>query len=114
MGTKQPAEQRKHLRFPSNRPVLMIMDNKSIYATMTDFSRHGIGFITTETPNLHGRVEVHFDIPSSNDHPEILAFQFKAEIKHCISTYNNESHIGVRIELPSEEYLKAIETLYAA
>ncbi|WP_029406541.1 PilZ domain-containing protein [Thiomicrorhabdus sp. Milos-T2] len=113
MTNANQAERRENLRLPSSRPVLMIIDNKNIYATMTDFSRHGIGFISSEMPKIHSRIEIHFDIPSSQENKEVKPFQFKAEIKHCF-TYSNESHIGVRIEQPSQEYLKLFDQLTAA
>lgn len=112
MACPTTQEKRQHIRFPSSRPVLMIFGNKNIYATMTDFSRHGIGFVATETPNVHSRIEIHFDVPNANSQSKIQPFQFKAEVKHCI-TYSHESHIGVRIELPSAEYLKLFDSLSA-
>lgn len=113
MTETTPTERRENLRLPSSRPVLMIIDHKNIYATMTDFSRHGIGFISSEKPQVHRRIEIHFDIPSSQTNTEVKPFQFKAEIRHCF-TYSNESHIGVRIEQPSQEYLKLFDRLTAA
>lgn len=114
MTNAQPTEQRKNIRFPSSRPVLMIINNKSIYATMTDFSRHGIGFVTSATPDIHSRIEIHFDIPNNAiNSKEVKPFQFKAEIRHCF-TYSNESHIGVRIEQPSQEYLRLFDQLSVA
>jgi len=106
-------EKRLNARFPSSRPVLMIINHKSIYATMTDFSRHGIGFMSTEQPELNSRIEVHFDIPSTENKNQLQPFQFKAEIKHCIMC-SHESHIGVKIEQPSQEYLKLFDALSAA
>ncbi|WP_237262060.1 PilZ domain-containing protein [Thiomicrorhabdus immobilis] len=107
-------EKRKNIRFPSSRPVLMIINNKSIYATMTDFSRHGIGFVSSETADIHSRIEIHFDIPNSaTNQKEVKPFQFKAEIRHCF-TYSHESHIGVRIEQPSQEYLTLFDELSVA
>lgn len=91
----------------------MIVNNKNIYAVMTDFSRHGIGFTSHETPEVHSRIEVHFDIPSQESPKSVKPFQFKAEVKHCIHC-GQESHIGVRIELPSEEYLRLFDALTAA
>lgn len=112
MKTTTP-EKRRHVRFPSSRPVLMIVNNKNIYAVMTDFSRHGIGFTTIEQPEIHSRIEVHFDIPNAEIPNSIKPFQFKAEVKHCINC-GQESHIGVRLELPSEEYLRLFDALSAA
>ncbi|HHT00429.1 MAG TPA: PilZ domain-containing protein, partial [Thiomicrospira sp.] len=97
MTTVKTTDKRRNLRFPSSRPVLMILDGKNIYATMTDFSRHGIGFISNEKSSLHKRIEVHFDVPNSIKQPTIIPFKFMAEIKHCISTQDNECHIGVRL-----------------
>jgi len=106
-------EKRLNTRFPSSRPLLMIINNKSVYATMTDFSRHGIGFMSTEQPALNSRVEVHFDIPKAENQNQVKPLQFKAEIKHCILC-SHESHIGVKIEQPSQEYLKLFDALSAA
>ncbi|MEA1989055.1 MAG: PilZ domain-containing protein [Pseudomonadota bacterium] len=106
-------EKRLNVRFPSSRPILMIINHKNVYATMTDFSRHGIGFMSTEQPELNSRIEVHFDIPTTENQSQLKAFQFKAEIKHCIIC-SHESHIGVKIEQPSLEYLKLFDALSAA
>jgi hypothetical protein len=78
---------------------------------MTDFSRHGIGFISNEKSSLHKRIEVHFDVPNSIKQPTIIPFKFMAEIKHCISTQDNECHIGVRLETPSAEYMRIFDSL---
>jgi len=106
-------DKRAHLRFPSSRPVVMIINNKSIYATMTDFSRNGIGFISSETPEVYSRIEIHFDVAEADQNQALHTFQFKAEVKHCISL-NQENHIGVKIEVPSAEYTNLFDTLTAA
>ena len=111
--TTTHTEKRLQVRFPSNRPVLMIVNNKNIYAVMSDFSRHGIGFTAIEKPDIHSRIEVHFDIPNTDKNNPIKPFQFKAEVKHCIN-YGPESHIGVRLEMPSEEYLQLFDSLSVA
>lgn len=111
--TTSTQEKRQNIRFPSNRPVLMIVNNKNIYSVMTDFSRHGIGFTSIEKPEVHSLIEVHFDIPNSEVPNTIKPFQFKAEVRHCINC-GQESHIGVRLELPTEEYLKLFDALSAA
>lgn len=110
MNTSPNQEKRRHIRFPSSRPVIMIDGVKSIYATMTDFSRHGIGFITTEKPSLESMIEIHFDIPKAHNSKEVCPYQFKALVKHCIS-FSKQNHIGVRIELPSEDYLTLFDSL---
>ena len=104
------SEKRKNIRIPSNRPVLFIINSQSIYATMTDFSKHGIGFISNFSAKEHYRVEVHFDIPTSYSGKEIKAFQFKAEVRHCL-TLTDKSHIGVRLDFPTKDYLQIFDEL---
>ena len=106
-------EKRINIRIPSSRPVLFIINNKHIYATMTDFSKHGIGFIASTSAKLDDRIEVHFDIPTTYSGNHVKAFQFKAEIKHCINL-SDRNHIGVKLDFPSEEYLSLFEQLSAA
>lgn len=94
-------EKRQTFRVPSSRPVVMIFDNQTVYATMTDFSRHGIGFMSSRPAPVHDRVEVHFDILGTDG--EYYPFQYKAEVKHCMQI-SQECHIGVRLDMPSTQY----------
>lgn len=108
---QQREEQRVHVRIPSNRPVVLIVNHESIYATMTDFSSHGIGFITTAKPAIHEQVEVHFALPEQNNQPQDLhPFQFKAQVIHCIDLLE-ENHIGVKLDFPTKEYLGLFEKI---
>ncbi len=107
------SEKRKNIRIPSSRPVLFIINNQSIYATMTDFSKHGIGFISNFSAKAHDRIEVHFDIPISYSGKEIKAFQFKAEVRHCLNL-SEKNHIGVRLDFPTQDYIEIFEELTAA
>lgn len=104
------ADQRQHIRIPSSRPVLIMMNNQTIYATMTDFSKHGIGFLSEQAAQEHQRIEVHFDIPLSYHGQQHKAFQFKAEVKHCLN-FNQKSHIGVKLDFPTHEYLTLFDQL---
>lgn len=113
MQTNQTAEKRQHIRFPSNRPVVLIINQQNIYATMTDFSRRGIGFMASIDAPLKSMVEVHFDIPAGKGSSELHPFQFKAEVKHCIH-HNHENHIGVQIDIPSQDYVRIFDELTAA
>jgi hypothetical protein len=111
-SAQNKSEQRRHIRVPSSRPVLMIVNQKAIYATMTDFSMHGIGFMSNLPADLHQWIEVHFDIPTDYQSGALRAFQFKAEVKHCLNLSQN-NHIGVRLDLPSAEYVAIFNTLTA-
>lgn len=103
-------DSRKYPRFPSSRPVVMFIGDKSIFATMTDFSRDGLGFIAAIPPALNSMIEVHFDIAEGNESHQLHPFQFKAIVRHCINL-SHESHIGVELDLPSQEYLGMFEDL---
>ncbi|NPA71968.1 MAG: PilZ domain-containing protein [Gammaproteobacteria bacterium] len=106
-------EKRIHLRIPSSRPVVFWVNQKAVYATMTDFSKHGIGFITSETMPNHTLIEVHFDISIHYQGGEVKAFQFKAEVKHCLDIHER-NHIGVKLDMPSVEYATIFNHLSAA
>jgi hypothetical protein len=107
------AEKRKNLRIPSSRPVVFIINNQNLYATMTDFSKHGIGFISNFSAKENDRVEVHFDIPISYSGKAIKAFQFKAEVRHCLNL-TGKNHIGVRLDFPTKDYLQIFDELTVA
>ena len=113
MQTKQKDEKRQHLRLPSSRPIVLMINQQHIYATMTDFSRHGLGMMARVSAPLHSRVEVHFDMPLAPGSDELRPFQFKAEVKHCIDCHH-ENHIGVQLELPSQDYLHLFDQLSTA
>lgn len=106
MNTKsqQQPDKRAHLRIPSNRPLVLIMNKQHIYATMTDFSREGIGFISSVKPTVNSHVEVHFDISDEPNNKSLHSFQFKAEVVHCIELYE-DNHIGIKLDFPTREYL---------
>lgn len=106
-------EKRKNLRIPSSRPVVFIINNQSLYATMTDFSQHGIGFISNFSAKEHDRIEVHFDIPTSYSGKGIKSFQFKAEVRHCLQL-TGKNHIGVRLDFPTKDYLQLFDELTVA
>ncbi|WP_373019929.1 PilZ domain-containing protein [Thiomicrorhabdus sp.] len=106
----QPVEKRFAKRIPSNRPVLLISGNQNIYATMTDFSMHGVGLISDIALQVNDRIEIHFDIPEA-DKPR--SFQFKAQVRHCIPLQFN-AHIGVKLDFPTQAYLALYEKLSAA
>ena len=113
MTQTMTSEKRENIRIPSSRPVLFIINQQSIYATMTDFSKYGIGFMSSFAAKEHDRIEVHFDIPTSYSGKEIKAFQFKAEVRHCLNL-TEKNHIGVRLDFPSKDYLQIFEELTAA
>lgn len=98
-------EQRHVPRLPSSRPVVFLLNQQNNYATMTDFSKNGLGFVTDATLHEHERIEVHFDVEKEEG---IQSFQFKAEVKHCTPA-NQRSHVGVKFDMPSQAY----QQLYA-
>ncbi|QCU89244.1 PilZ domain-containing protein [Thiomicrorhabdus sediminis] len=104
-------EKRQHIRFPSNRPIVMFLGDRHIYATMTDFSRHGVGFISSSHPEVDSNIEVHFDIVSPIENNRLHQFQFKGTVKHCI-TYSQNSHIGVRLEVNDQDYFDIFDALH--
>lgn len=104
MNTAYPNDQRAHIRIPSSRPIVIILNHQSIYATMTDFSNHGIGILAAIAPQVHQQLEVHFELPEvDNAENKLHSFQFKAEVIHCIEL-PEENHIGVKLDLPTREY----------
>lgn len=103
-------EKRLAKRLPSSRPVILIINNRTLYAIMTDFSKHGIGFMSDEALPRDARLEVHFDVACAE---QITAFQFKAEVKHCY-TLQHQSHIGVKLDFPNRDYLRLYEQLASA
>lgn len=105
-------DKRQTIRIPSSRPVLLIINNRSIYATMTDFSLHGIGFMSSEDTPVHARVEVHFDVADTNGNG-VVPFQFKAEVRHCMHI-SRENHIGVKLDMPTREYVDLFQATIAA
>ena len=109
-GCHTMSEKRQHIRYPSNRPIVMMLNGQNIYATMTDFSRHGIGFIASRQPQVDSLIEVHFDIASPIENNELHPFQFKGTVKHCI-TYSHNSHIGVLLDVTSQEYFDIFDAL---
>lgn len=103
-------EKRLAKRLPSSRPVILITNDRTLYAVMTDFSKHGIGFMADVEIPRHERVEVHFDIAAAQ---KITSFQFKAEVKHCYKL-QSQSHIGVKLDFPNRDYLSLYESLASA
>lgn len=104
-------EQRQEIRMPSSRPVILVLKDKNVYGTMTDFSISGIGFMSALQVSKADRVEVHFDIP--NQDGSVHPFQFKAYVKHCMPI-SHESHIGVALEFPSQEYCDVCNQMITA
>ncbi len=98
-------EKRIAKRLPSSRPVVFLHHKQNSYATMTDFSRHGIGFVTPQNLNQDQLIEVHFDVETTQ---QIHSFQFKAKVRHC-TPFNTQCHIGVQFDLPTNAY----QELYA-
>jgi len=82
-------EKRLAIRVPSSRPVIVVVGEKNSYGTMTDFSEHGIGFMSALQVSKDERIEVHFD-------------KFKAYVKHCMPI-SHESHIGVQLDFPTQK-----------
>lgn len=103
-------EQRIAKRLPSSRPVVFLHHNQNSYATMTDFSGNGIGFISDIDLPEQEMIEVHFDVVSSED---IQSFQFKAVVRHC-TRFNNQCHIGVQFDLSSRDYTSLYNKLACA
>ena len=112
MQNIQNQDKRSHIRIPSSRPLILIVNKQNIYATMTDFSLHGIGFMAEAQPQLHSTVEIHFDLPEDVTSHAVHPFQFKAEVIHCIDCHES-NHIGVRLELPTKEYMQLFDKLTA-
>ena len=105
-------DRREHLRMTSNDPLVMIIDNQSFYATMTDFSRHGVGFMSSAQPDVDSKVELHFAIREGNTEDSLHSFQFLATVRHCIHhSHNHESHIGAALEISDDEYLSIFDSL---
>lgn len=103
-------EKRQHIRIPASRPVVMVINEASIFATMTDFSKHGIGFITQANVARDDTVEVHFDISHNK---RFHAFQFKATVKHCLKI-EDKRHVGVRLTIDENQYTALFDEIYAA
>ncbi|MEA3405506.1 MAG: PilZ domain-containing protein [Pseudomonadota bacterium] len=103
-------EQRIAKRLPSSRPVVFLHHHQNSYATMTDFSEHGIGFVADIDLPEDELIEVHFDVVSPQ---EIQSFQFKAEVKHC-TKFNNQCHIGVQFDFTSQAYSSLYNQLACA
>ncbi|MBN2865873.1 MAG: PilZ domain-containing protein [Thiotrichales bacterium] len=101
------AEQRTAKRLPSSRPVVYLHDKHNSYATMTDFSSNGIGFIADIESLDNDFIEVHFDIIANK---EIYPFQFKAEVKHC-THLNHKCHIGVQFDITTQAYTQLYNQL---
>jgi len=104
-------EKRLAIRVPSSRPVIVVVGEKNSYGTMTDFSEHGIGFMSALQVSKDERIEVHFDIP--NQDGTVHPFQFKAYVKHCMPI-SHESHIGVQLDFPTQEYLNTFKQVALA
>lgn len=109
-SVQQAVEQRLAKRLPSSRPVTIISGKQSLYAIMTDFSKHGIGLIADVPLHVNQRIEIHFDIPANKT---LQCFQFKAEVKHCIELHE-QRHIGLKLDFPTQAYLSLYESLAAA
>lgn len=89
----------------------MNVNNSSIFATMTDFSKHGIGFMAQADVNRDEDVIVHFDIPIEDG--TFKAFQFHATVRHCMQV-SEQHHIGVRLLMENEEYSDLFDRLLVA
>lgn len=103
--SKQPNERRHGVRVPSNRPVVMDVNNTTVFATMTDFSRHGLGFLGMCDLQRDDKVIVHFDIPFQKN---FKSFCFTATVKHCMRV-SEQSHIGVRLDIDENEYTELFD-----
>lgn len=102
-------DKRQTVRVASNRPVVMKVNDSTIFATMTDFSKHGLGFIAMYQIDPNETVEVHFDIPFKNG---FKSFLFSAQVKHCIDLFD-KSHIGVRLNIEENEYSQLFDKIVA-
>ncbi|BBN58562.1 PilZ domain-containing protein [Hydrogenovibrio marinus] len=103
------SDKRQTVRVASNRPVVMKVNDSTIFATMTDFSKHGLGFIAMYQLDRNETVEVHFDIPFKNG---FKSFLFNAHVKHCIDLFD-KSHIGVRLDIEENEYSQLFDKIIA-
>ncbi|MDX1796978.1 MAG: PilZ domain-containing protein [Hydrogenovibrio sp.] len=107
-STKQPFhEKRRTVRVASNRPVVMKINDSTIFATMTDFSKHGLGFIAMCDVHKDDIVEVHFDIPYNGG---FKTFLFEAQVRHCIDLFEKH-HIGVRLNIDENEYSQLFDKI---
>lgn len=106
----EQAEKRRAIRVASNRPVVMKVNESTIFATMTDFSKHGLGFIAMYQVDPNDTVEVHFDIPVKNG---FKSFLFSAQVKHCIDLFD-KNHIGVRLNIGENEYCQLFDRIIAS
>ena len=108
--TTVPAKNRRqHQRLTLNRPIVLLYDKHSIYATTTDFSEEGVGLIADLHPDLNSIIEIHFELPESNSE-NFQAFQFKAKVMHCID-YLQKHHIGLKLDIPTPRYLQFLQQL---
>lgn len=104
-----PSEEnrREHLRFPSHRPVVMLMNDSNIFSTLTDFSHHGLGFMTAAKMERDETIEVRFDIPFQDDY---FLFQFNATVRHCIEI-NDKRHVGVSLSIDNDYYPQLLDKI---
>jgi len=107
----QGIEKRESHRVPSNRPIVIVLKSQTYFSTVTDFSEHGIGFLTTASLQEHSEIELHFEMP----HPEkgLMPFQLTAEVRHFMAL-PEMNHVGVKVDAKQADYSKAFQALYAA
>lgn len=103
-------ERREHARVPCNQPVVIKNNSLKTFGTMTDFSRHGIGFTIPNTINNDALIEVNFNIPFNDN---FQSFTFKATVQHCIDCVY-ENHIGVTLKIEGKQYSDIVEKIIAA
>lgn len=102
-------DRRKTVRVASNRPVVVRFHDSTVFATMTDFSKHGLGFIAMCDLDQNAEVEVHFDIPFKDS---FKSFLFSARVKHCIDLFD-KNHIGVQLDIDENEYCTLFDRIVA-
>lgn len=102
-------EKRETVRVAANRPVVVRVHDMTVFATMTDFSKHGLGFVAMCELERNEKVQVHFDIPFQDG---FKSFLFSARVKHCIDLFD-KNHIGVRLDIQENKYSQLFDRIIA-
>ena len=100
-------ERRRAVRVISDRPVVMKANDSTVFAVMTDFSKHGLGFKAMCNVQPDDQVWVHFDVPYLDD---FKSFCFTATVKHR-DQVSEHSHVGVRLDIEENEYTSLFEKI---
>lgn len=110
MNISNHNEKRTHIRIPCSQPVVIKNSSSDAFGTMTDFSKHGLGFIMSNKLGRNELIKVHFNIPINDQYQ---SFNFEAEVQHCID-YCDEIHVGVLLKTEGTEYNNLVGQIIAA